>query len=232
MPRFITVSTTPQRWMSYVVGQWSSRTRHRVLAMAALDKSLGIVWWRWHISVSQLIYDSLFLSGIYYCLRVFWCAATRMSELEFAKPHGEARWHFGPCHYRWWNMSLPIRPWNEAAKCTIEHCQFPTTKNNSASPNQGSNNVDNFFYIIGIVHYEFVPTGQSTKFTSWKYWKGWVKKLHRNDPNFLPTTRGSCVTTMHLLTWHCLWGRCWHQCIASQGEYFEGDHGGFQQWGI
>jgi len=30
-----------------------------------------------------LIYGSLFLSGIYYCLRVLWCAAVRMSELEF-----------------------------------------------------------------------------------------------------------------------------------------------------
>ena len=29
-----------------------------------------------------LIYGSLFLSDIYYCLRVFWCAAARMSELE------------------------------------------------------------------------------------------------------------------------------------------------------
>ena len=29
-----------------------------------------------------LIYGSLFLSGIYYCLHVFWCAATRISELE------------------------------------------------------------------------------------------------------------------------------------------------------
>jgi len=29
-----------------------------------------------------LIYGSLFLSGIYYCLRVFWCAAATMSELE------------------------------------------------------------------------------------------------------------------------------------------------------
>jgi len=29
-----------------------------------------------------LICGSLFLSGIYYCLRVFWCAATRISELE------------------------------------------------------------------------------------------------------------------------------------------------------
>jgi len=25
------------------------------------------------------------------------------------------------------------------------------------------------------------------------------------------------------------WARCWHWCIASQGEYFEGDHGGIQQ---
>jgi len=29
-----------------------------------------------------LIYGSLFLSCICYCLRVFWCAAARMSELE------------------------------------------------------------------------------------------------------------------------------------------------------
>jgi len=24
----------------------------------------------------------------------------------------------------------------------------------------------------------------------------------------------------------------WPRCIASQGEYFEGDHGGIQQWGM
>jgi hypothetical protein len=24
------------------------------------------------------------------------------------------------------------------------------------------------------------------------------------------------------------WTRRWHRCIASQGEYFEGDHGGIQ----
>jgi len=29
-----------------------------------------------------LIYGSLFLSDIYYCPRVFWCAAARMSELD------------------------------------------------------------------------------------------------------------------------------------------------------
>jgi len=25
------------------------------------------------------------------------------------------------------------------------------------------------------------------------------------------------------------WIRCWHRCIASQGEYFKGDHSGIQQ---
>ena len=33
-------------------------------------------------AVLLLIYGSLFLSGICYCLRVFWCAAARMSGLE------------------------------------------------------------------------------------------------------------------------------------------------------
>jgi len=30
---------------------------------------------------------------------------------------------------------------------------------------------------------------------------------------------------------NCLegWSRRWHRCIVSQGEYFEGDHGGIQQ---
>jgi len=33
-------------------------------------------------AVLLLIYGSLFLTGIYNCLRVLWCAAARMSELE------------------------------------------------------------------------------------------------------------------------------------------------------
>jgi len=33
-------------------------------------------------AVLLLIYGSLFLNGIYYCLRVFWCAVARKSELE------------------------------------------------------------------------------------------------------------------------------------------------------
>jgi len=33
-------------------------------------------------AVLLLIYGSVFLSGIYYCVHVFWCAAARMSELK------------------------------------------------------------------------------------------------------------------------------------------------------
>ena len=28
------------------------------------------------------------------------------------------------------------------------------------------------------------------------------------------------------------WTRRWHRCIVFQGEYFEGDHGDIQQWGM
>ena len=38
--------------------------------------------YQYFTAVLLLIYGSLFLSGIYYCLRVVWCAAARMSELE------------------------------------------------------------------------------------------------------------------------------------------------------
>jgi len=67
----------------YVIGQLTLRTCHRVLAMAALTE---VLVWFYDIDISAfhscVIYGSLFLSGIYYCLRVFWCAAVRMSELE------------------------------------------------------------------------------------------------------------------------------------------------------
>jgi len=28
------------------------------------------------------------------------------------------------------------------------------------------------------------------------------------------------------------WTMRWYRCIASQGEYFEGDQGGIQEWGM
>jgi hypothetical protein len=36
-------------------------------------------------AVLLLIYDSLFLSDVYYRLSVFWCAVARMSELELER---------------------------------------------------------------------------------------------------------------------------------------------------
>jgi hypothetical protein len=36
----------------------------------------------WYFTPMLLLnYGSLFLSGVYYCLSVFWCAVTRLSEL-------------------------------------------------------------------------------------------------------------------------------------------------------
>jgi len=57
----------------YVVGQLNSRTRHGVLVVAALDKNLSMVWWRWHISVSQLcccwsMAVSLWVASIIVCV--------------------------------------------------------------------------------------------------------------------------------------------------------------------
>jgi len=32
------------------------------------------------------------------------------------------------------------------------------------------------------------------------------EKVRRKRPELLPTNHGSCITTTHLLTRHCLWG--------------------------
>ena len=71
----------------------------------------------------------------------------------------------------------------------ISHDQkFPSVKIKSQK------NVADFFYIRGCVPYEVVPTGQTTTFTIWKYWKGCVRNLDGSDPNILPTTHESCIT--------------------------------------
>ena len=59
-----------------------------MLDLAALDKAL--VWFD-DVDISAfhscvvVIYGSLFLSGIYYCLRVICCAAAGISELALEK---------------------------------------------------------------------------------------------------------------------------------------------------
>jgi len=82
----------------------------------------------------------------------------------------------------------------------------PTTNNIPSVQIKSHNNVADFFLILEglFIMNLYQLDKQSTNFTIWKYWKGCVKKLDGNDPNFLPTTHGSCITTMHLLTRHCL----------------------------
>ena len=64
-----------------------------------------------------------------------------------------------------------------------------------------------FFDIRGIIHYEFVQTGQTVNQV---YYLEVLQRLRKKgrgkQPNFLPTTHVSCITTMHLLTRHSLWG--------------------------
>jgi len=62
------------------------------------------------------------------------------------RPFGEARWHFGLCHHRCWNMGLPIRLWNEAAKCTMEYCKFPVIKKIPLVQIKSQNNVADLFW--------------------------------------------------------------------------------------
>ena len=194
-------------------------------------------------------------------------------------------------------MGLPIEPWNEAAKCTMEDCQFPTTKKFHRSKSSVKTMLLTFFDIRGIVHYEFVPTGQAVNQVYHlqvlerlceKVWRKWPKLFannswilyHDNAPaHTAPSVREFLATKQITVLEHpaysshlapsdisqipkikeilkgrhfddtddirsntmaalkaipqnqfqnCFegWTRRWHRCIASQGEYFEGDHGG------
>jgi len=177
---------------------------------------------------------------------------------------------------------------------------IPHDQKNSVSSNQESKQCCWLFFILEglFIMNLYQLDKQSTRFTIWKYWEGCVKELDGNDPNFLPTTRGSNhdnapapmalsvreflatkqitvlehpayspdLTPSDFLLFpkikeilkgrhfddiddirssttatlkaipqnqfqNCFEGctRHWHRCIASQGEYFEGDHGGIQQ---
>jgi len=82
---------------------------------------------------------------------------------------------------------------------------IPLDQKRSVSPNQGSKQFPDFFYIRGIVHYEFVPTGQTVNQVYYlEVLERLREKVRSKGPEILPTTHGSCITTMHLLTRHCL----------------------------
>ena len=55
--------------------------RLAIVAYFKYDVLMTLTYQRF-TAVLLLIYGSPFLSGIYYCLRVFWCAASRIKELE------------------------------------------------------------------------------------------------------------------------------------------------------
>jgi hypothetical protein len=79
-------------------------------------------------------------------------------------------------------MGLSTRPWNEAAKCTREDCQFSMTKKVLSVQIKESKNV-NFFILHGLFIMSLYQLDkQSTKFTIWKYWKGCMKKLRQKQP--------------------------------------------------
>jgi len=87
----------------------------------------------------------------------------------------------------------------------MEDCQFPTTKKVPSVQIKSRNNVADFFDIRGIAHYEFVPTGQTVNQVYYlEVLERLREKFRRKRPELLPATHGSCITTMHLLTRHCL----------------------------
>jgi len=83
--------------------------------------------------------------------------------------------------------------------------QFPMTKTIPSVQIKSKTMLLTLFDIRGIVHYEVVPTGQTVNQVYYlEVMERLREKLDGNDPNILPSTHGSCITTMHLLTWHCL----------------------------
>jgi hypothetical protein len=99
-----------------------------------------------------LMYGILFLSGIYYCLRVFWCAAARMSEFEFAKTVSRQVMKHGST-----NTSLKQSSKVHDGRLPIPHDQKILRKSKSRVKTM----LLTCFEISGTVHYEFVPTGQT-----------------------------------------------------------------------
>jgi hypothetical protein len=60
-----------------------------------------------------------------------------------------------------------------------------------------------------------------------------LKGMHFDDTDAIRsnTTEALKAISQNPLQ-HCFegWTRRWHRCMASQGEYFEGDHSDIQQW--
>jgi hypothetical protein len=56
-----------------------------------------------------------------------------------------------------------------------------------------------------------------------------LKQRHFDDIRSITTAALKAIPQNQFQNCFQGWTRRWHQCMASQGEYFEGGHGGIQQ---
>jgi hypothetical protein len=118
---------------------------------------------------------------------------------KLPRSFGEARWHFGPCHQTWVYLCDP------EMKCQCAQwktANSPWPKKFHQSKSRVRTMLLTFFDMREIVHYDFVPAVQSTKFMIWKYWKGKTE-----------TTWTFCQQLMNLAS---------QQCTCSHGTVCEG----------
>ena len=66
------------------------------------------------------------------------------------------------CHNRWWNLGVWLRCWNESAVIAVDTKIVATAKKSMSESLKYEGDVDSFFFDWkGIVHYEFVPCGET-----------------------------------------------------------------------
>jgi hypothetical protein len=119
------------------------------------------------------------------------------------RPFGETRLLSGPCYHWWWDIGL------SEMKRQSAQCKFSTSKEISPK-SKVKTMLITFFDIRGILHYEFVPSGQNVNQAYYlEPSKDSVKKSGENSTIFLLQSHGSCTSTMRLHTRHCLFESFW-----------------------
>ena len=86
--------------------------------------------------------------------------------------------------------------------------------------------------ITVLVHPVNSPDLASNDFFLFPKLKEILKERHFDDIDDIKNTTTAALKAIPQNQFqNCFegWTRRWHRCIASQGEYFEGDHGGIQQ---
>jgi len=140
-------------------------------------------------AVLLLIYGTCFLSGIYYCLRVFWCAAARISELELEQRT---------------NIKFLVKlgnSGNEIREMLVQICGGYAPNNLLLFPRTKE--------ILKGRHFDYI-----------------------DDIRSFTTAALKAIPQKHFQNYFERWTRRWYRWKASQGEYFEGDHGGIQHTGM